>query len=116
MNSNQRGLSIISLLFVIGILAFLGVIGAQAVPMFTEHQAVVKSIKKAAADESTVQGARASFDKMADINQITSIKGADLDVTKIGEKIVIQTNYEREIHLAAMVYLTFKFQGASTDK
>jgi hypothetical protein len=115
MKSIQRGISIITLLILIGIGAFLAVVGAQAVPMFVEYQSVVKAIKKAASEESTVQGVRSSFDRAANINQINSVKGTDLEVSKNGDKVVVSVDYSREIHLGAMVYLTFKFKGSSAN-
>jgi type II secretory pathway pseudopilin PulG len=116
MKLRQRGISLLGLLVVGGVLAFLGVIGAQAVPMFIEYQSITKATKKAANEESTVQGVRSSFDKAANIDQINSIKGSDLEVTKNGDKVVVSFDYLREIHLGAMVYITFKFKGSTADR
>ena len=110
--SRQRGISFLGLLFVGVVLAMLGVIGAQVFPTFIEYQAVGKAALKASSG-STVSEVRSIFDKAADIDNITSIKGKDLDVTKDGDKIVVAFAYEREIHLVGPAFLTLKYAGRS---
>ncbi len=110
--SRQRGVSFLGLLFVGGLLAVAGVIAAQAFPTVVEYQAVVKAVNKASAGNS-VPEIRTIFDKAADIDNIKSINGKDLEITKEGEKVVVVFAYEREIHLAGPAYLTLKYAGRS---
>ncbi len=111
--SAQRGISFIGLLFVGGVLAASGVVLAQVAPTAIEYQAVLKAAKKAALDGDTVPMVRASFDRAVQIDNITSISGKDLDITKEGDKVVVRFAYEREIHLAGPAYLTLKYEGDS---
>lgn len=110
--SRQRGISFLGLLFVGVVLATLGVIGAQVFPTFIEYQAIGKAAVKASSG-STVPEVRAIFDKAADIDNISSIKGKDLDVTKDGDKTVVGFSYQREIHLVGPAFLTLKYAGRS---
>jgi predicted transcriptional regulator len=112
MRSRQRGISFLGLLFVGGILAVTGVVAAQVFPTFVEYQAVVKAVQKASGG-SSVPEVRTIFDKAADIDNVKSIKGKDLEVTKDGDKVVVSFAYEREIHLAGPAYLTLKYNGRS---
>ena len=84
--SRQRGLSFIGLVL-IGVLA-VGVfaIGGQALPTYLEYKAAV-------------------------IDDITTISGKDLKVTKRGDKVVVGYDYQREIHIAGPAYLTLKYAG-----
>ena len=111
--SRQRGLSFFGLIFVglFAVAAF--AIGGQSVPIFLEYTSAKKAIEKAKI-ESTVPGVRAAFDRAAAIDDITSIKGSDLEVTKRGDKVVVSVNYAREIPLAGPAYLVYRFQ-AQTD-
>jgi hypothetical protein len=111
LKSGQRGITFIGLLFVGGILAVSGVIVAQVVPTLIELQAVHKAAKKAAAEGSTVADVRMIFDKAAQIDDIKSVAGKDLDVSKVGDKVVVSFSYEREIHLAGPAWLTLKYEG-----
>lgn len=109
---HQRGMSFIGLLFVGGLVAALGVVVAQAIPTFMEYQAVIKAVNKAK-EGATVPEVRSVFDKAASVDSIKSITGADLDVTKVGDKVVVSFAYDREIHLAGPAYLTLKYAGQS---
>ena len=112
MRSRQRGISFIGLLFVGGVLAVTGVVAAQVFPTFVEYQAVMKAVNKASGG-STVPEVRSIFDKAATVDNISSIKGSELEVTKENDKIVVIFNYQREIHLAGPAFLTLKYAGRS---
>ena len=110
--SRQRGLSFLGLLVIGGLLAVTGVIAAQILPTAIEYQAVVKAVNKAREGNSVAE-VRSIFDKAAAVDDISSITGRDLEVTKEGDKIVVKFAYQREIHLAGPGYLTLKYAGRS---
>ncbi len=110
--SRQRGLSFLGLLVVGGLLAVTGVIFAQIVPTAIEYQAISKAANKAREGNSVAE-VRSIFDRAAAIDNITSISGKDIEVTKQGDKIIVSFAYEREIHLAGPGYLTLKYSGHS---
>ncbi len=110
--SRQQGLSFLGLLIVGGLLAVAGVIGAQVVPTVIEYQAVSKAINKASAG-NTVGEVSSIFDNAAAIDNISSLSGKDLEVTKEGGKVVVSFAYQREIHLTGPAYLTLKYTGRS---
>ncbi len=112
MKNKQRGVSFLGILFVGGTLAFVGVIAAQVFPTFLEYQAVSKAAVKAASG-NTVPEVRSIFDKAAQIDDIKSITGKDLEVTKEGDKIVVGFAYNKEIHLGGPAYLLLKYAGKS---
>ncbi len=110
--SRQRGISFFGLVFVGAVLAVTGVIGAQVFPTFIEYQAVDKAAKKASMGNSVAE-VRSIFERATEVDNITSIKGKDLEVTKDGETIVVKYEYQREIHLAGPAFLTLKYAGRS---
>ena len=110
--SRQRGISFLGLLFVGGVLAIRGVVAAQIFPTLIEYQAIGKAANKASRGNSVAE-VRTIFDNAAAVDDIKSITGKDLEVTKEGEKIVVKFAYEREIHLAGPGYLTLKYTGRS---
>ncbi|MEO6625967.1 MAG: DUF4845 domain-containing protein [Burkholderiaceae bacterium] len=112
MKSRQRGISFVSLVIVGVFLAVTGVVGAQILPTVLEFEAVKRAVTKASTGNS-IPEIRILFDKAANIDNITSITGKDLAVTKEGDKIVVSFAYEREIHLAGPGYLTLKYNGRS---
>jgi membrane protein required for beta-lactamase induction len=109
--SRQKGLSFIGLVLIVAILVAVVGIGAQSLPVFLEYQAAVKAANKAASEgNSTVAEVRSSFDRAASIDNINSVSGADLHVTKVNDKVVVGFEYSREIHLAGPAYLVYRFK------
>jgi hypothetical protein len=89
------------------------VVAAQVFPTAMEFMAVQKAAQKAALDGQTPAEIRTVFDKSAAVNDIKSIAGKDLDISKQGDKVVVAFSYQREIHLAGPAYLTMKYEGRS---
>lgn len=110
--SRQRGLSFLGLLVMGGLLAASGVIIAEIVPTAIEYQAILKAADKAK-EGTSVAEVRSIFDKAAAVDNIKSITGRDIEVTKENDKIVVNFAYQREIHLAGPGYLTLKYSGRS---
>lgn len=108
--SRQRGLSFFGLIFVGLIAVAVFAIGGQSIPIFLEYASAKKAIEKAKV-ESTVPGVRAAFDRAASIDDIRSIKGTDLEVTKRGDKVVVSFKYSREIPLAGPAYLVYRLEA-----
>ena len=112
MKSRQLGISFIGILFVGGVLAFMGVMVARVVPSLIEFQAITKAASKAK-DGSSVPEVRAIFDKAAQIDDIKSITGTDLVVTQAGDKTVVAFAYNKEIPVGGPAYLLIKYNGTS---
>lgn len=111
-HKQQRGLTFLGLLVVGALLAFAGVVVAQIVPTYIEFMAVEKAAQKASAG-TTVADVRSIFDKAAQIDDIRSISGKDLEVGKEGDRVVVSFAYTREIHLSGPAYLVMKYEGRS---
>ncbi len=110
MSRRQRGISFIGLLFVAAVLGCAGVVLAQVIPTVIEYQAIGKAANKAA-EGNTVPEVRALFDRAQAVDDFKSVSGRDLDVQKIGDRVVVSFAYDREIHLAGPAYLVLKYKG-----
>jgi hypothetical protein len=110
--SRQRGISFLTLVFILAVLGSVGAVAMQTLPSFLEYQASLKAINKAK-DEVTVAGVRSAFDRYAQVNDINSIHGKDLEVTKNGDQVVVAFNYQKEFHLFGPAWLLLKYAGTS---
>ncbi len=110
--SAQSGISFLGLLIIVGVLACLGVLGAQAFPTVVEYQAILKAVQKASAG-NTVPEIKLIFDKAAGVDDIKSISAKDLEISKNGEKVVVKFAYNREIHMFGPAFLLLKYAGSS---
>ena len=108
----QRGISFIGLLFVAIVVACVGVVAAQVIPTLIEYQAIDKAANKAK-DGTTVPEVRAIFDRSQAIDDFKSVSGKDLEVQKVGDKVVVSYAYDREIHLFGPAWLVLKYNGQS---
>ena len=112
MRQQQRGISLIGLLFVGSVLGSGVLVGLQVAPTVIEYLAVQKAVKKAAVG-TTVADVRSIFDKAAQIDDIRSISGQDLEISKQGDRVIVGFAYQREIHLGGPAYLVLKYKGSS---
>ena len=112
----QAGLGLLSLLFVGLIIVALLIIGAKLVPAITEYLAIEKAVKQIRLDASTVPELRKAFDRYAQIDDIKSITGKDLDITKESDKVVISYAYSYQIPIADNVRLVIDFSGATSGR
>ena len=110
--SSQRGITLIGVIFVGGVIAMAGLLAAQVVPTYVEFQTITKAANKAKAGQ-TVPEVRALFDRAAAVDGIKSIAGQDLEVTKENDKVVVSFSYQSEIHLVGPAFLTLKYSGKS---
>jgi hypothetical protein len=111
--THQRGISMITLIFILAVLGGAGAMAMQALPSFLEYQATIKAINKASRDGATVVEVRRSFDRYAQVDDIRSISGKDLDVTKNGDEVVVGFAYQKELHMFGPAWLLLKYEGQS---
>jgi hypothetical protein len=113
--SRQRGISFIGLLFVAAILACAGVVVAQVIPTVIEYQAIGKAATKAT-EGNTVPEVRAIFDRAQAVDDFKSVSGKDLDVQKVGDRVVVSFAYDRQIHLFGPAFLLLKYKGQGQSR
>lgn len=113
----QRGLSLVSLIVICIGLVFVAVVGIKVAPEVIEYYNILKSVKATAQDPSnkdaTVAQIRQKYDTRSSIDNVKTIKGADLDVTKEGNEVVISFAYSTKIPLTGPVSLVIDFEGSS---
>jgi hypothetical protein len=113
--ARQRGLSLVSLIFVGVIVVFLLVIGAKAVPAITEYFAIDRAVQKVAGEGQTVHDIRSAFDRYATVDDIKSIYGKDLDITKDGDRVIVSYSYTYSIPILDNVRIVIDFAGSNRD-
>jgi type II secretory pathway pseudopilin PulG len=110
----QRGLSLVGLIFVLAILGMIGVLILKIVPTATEYMTVKKAIVQAKAGGTSIPEIRTSFDKQADIGYVSAISGKDLDIVKTAEGFEISFAYEKKIPLFGPASLVLDYEGTTS--
>jgi len=108
-----RGLSLVSLIFLGLVVVMLFILGMKVVPAFTEYMAIERAVARVGNEGHTVREIRSAFDRYATLDDIKSITGRDLDITKDGELIVVNFAYSYSVPLLQNVRLVIDFTGSS---
>ena len=117
MYNRQRGVSLMGLIAGLFILVIVGIFGMKIFPSFLEFRSAKTAINAIAKEKqsASVADIRKSFDARAQIDDITAIKSADLEVTKEGNEVVIGFGYRKEVKLFGPLGLVIDYAATSRD-
>jgi len=101
---HQRGLSPLGLIVVLGLLGFFGVMGAKLLPAYIEYFKVKKifsAMEQAGDLNGDVRSIRASYERRNTIEDVGSVHGNDLEVSKAGGETTVTAAWSVKV---PMVY------------
>jgi len=116
MNS-QRGLSLIGLILIGVLVAMAAMVTMKVVPPVIEYYTIMKNINavvRSGEARGTVAEIRKAYDRRASVDDVTSIRPDDLDISKSGGEVVISVAYSKKIPLFANVSICLDFEGSTT--
>ena len=118
MRRKQLGVSLGALMVVAFILILLALLAMKIAPSYLEFVTIKKAVAALSAERRTASPneIRKSFDQRAQVDDITAIKGADLEITKEGADVVINAAYRKEIPLFGNVGIYINFAASSKDQ
>ena len=114
-SARQRGLGFLGLVFVVILIGAAALLTMRIVPSAIEYQAVLKAVErsKSAASPAAV---RAAFDRAAQIDDITSISGKDLDIEPNANSapgFKVSFSYRKELPLFGPASLLLNYTGSA---
>jgi hypothetical protein len=117
MRKNQLGVSLGGLMAGAVIFIVLAMFGMKLGPSYLEFFAIKKAVNAIAQEKrtSSVIEIRKTFDARATIDDISTVKGSDLEITKEGTELVISASYRKEIPLLANVGIYIDFRAVSKE-
>ncbi|PKO72329.1 MAG: DUF4845 domain-containing protein [Betaproteobacteria bacterium HGW-Betaproteobacteria-14] len=111
----QQGLSLIGMIVVGALIIGIAIVGMKIAPSVIEYYTILKHVKAVANGGGTsVAEIRNAYDRYAEIDGTPSISGADLEITKEGNQIVISFEYPKKIHIAGNVSILIDYAGSSS--
>jgi len=113
MHTRQRGVSIMGLMAALFIVVILAVFGMKLIPSFIEYRTARNGIEAISREKqgSSVADIRKAFEARATIDDITSVKPQDLEITKEGSEVVIAFGYRKEVPLFGGVGLYIDYSA-----
>ena len=94
----QRGLTLISMLLILGLIAFFTLLVLKIAPIYIDHSKVVNSLnglKETANIQSQSKGeVWSTLEKRFDFNYVNSVTENDVSITKDGGYLKVEIAYE----------------------
>ena len=116
----QRGVSISGLLLWSFVLFFVAILGMKLVPVYREYAAIKTNLIAIANDPVLQNGTKAqirtSFNKRAQIDDISVVKGGDIKINKENGQAVLSIIYSVKTPLFANISLYLDFNVRSDKK
>jgi len=117
MRKNQLGVSLGGLMMGAVVFIVLAMMGMKLAPSYIEFAAIKNAVKALGQEKrgASVNEIRKTFDQRATVDDINTVKGADLEITKDGSDVVIMANYRKEIPLFANIGVYIEFRATSKE-
>jgi len=113
----QRGITLTGLLLGGVILFLVALLGMKVVPDVVEYSKIVSGIKAVAQDPAMRQASpaevRKAYERRAIVDHISAITPQDIEVTRVGNNVVLSFAYRKEISLFGPVSLLIDFEASS---
>jgi len=113
----QKGWTLWSLIFVIGVLILFTYVGFQLVPVYTTNSNIQKAMQLSLDNVSSSKVSRAAIIKTIDAqlyldgtHELLDYK-TDLDVKRTQRELIVQVNYERRVELFYNLSLVATFEN-----
>jgi hypothetical protein len=113
MHTRQLGLSVMGLMAALFVVIILAIFGMKLIPSFIEYRTARNGIEAISREKqgSSVADIRKAFEARATIDDITSVKPQDLEITKEGSEVVIAFGYRKEVPLFGGVGLYIDYSA-----
>ena len=113
----QRGMGLLALIFWALVSVFVFMVALKILPVYKENMAIKTTLLAMAGDSILQNGEkweiRKSFNQRADIDDISSVNGGDLEIDKEDGKIVLGIAYSVKTPLFANISLYIDFNESS---
>lgn len=112
----ERGLSLIGLILFGIVAVMLVVVGMRVLPTALEYVAIKRAIARVVSSgEVSAAEVQRSFDRIAAVDDIVSIKGKDLKIERDGSKLTVSFRYEKRVPLYGPASLLLDYQGSASN-
>ena len=114
----QRGISLSGTIFWLAILGFLGIMAAKLLPAYIEYFSVKKILAQLEAQgvtKGSVRDIRFGYEKLNAVEDVKSVRGDDLEITKSGGEAIISATWSVKVPLVQNISACLDF-SATTEK
>jgi hypothetical protein len=113
LRNKQQGISLTGLILVLAVLGLFAILAMKIFPSYMEYRAVRDGIVRAKAAGGSVADVKRTFDKFAEINDISSINSSELAIVRDSGTPEISFAYEKRIPLTDHASLVINYEGTT---
>lgn len=113
----QRGITLMGTIVTLGVLGFLAITAAKLMPAYLEYASVKKIFRtmvQGGQTKGTVRDIRFSYEKLNAIEDVKSVRGEDLEITRQGNDALVSAAWSVKVPIIANVSACIDFE-ASTE-
>jgi hypothetical protein len=112
----QQGLGWFGLLFILGVLAFVAIVGLKTLPIYLNQMKLQSALNKVASEPNMggadpARGIRNSLQKYWDIDDINRIQPKDVKIKRTEQGRFLTYDYEAKERLFYNIYIVIHFAG-----
>jgi hypothetical protein len=100
MTGTQRGITLTGALVWMIVIAFVALFAAKLMPAYIEYygvQKILAAMETTGETKSTVTEIRRAFERRNAIEDVKSVRGEDLEITKEGGEAIVTANWSNKI-------------------
>lgn len=116
----EQGLTMTGFLTLSVVLIFTALFVFRLLPPYLEYFYVQKAVDGVAKEldlqTATPREVRSAFDRRAMIDNITTIRGEDLEIIKDGNNVALDANYSVKVPIIANVSACIDFEASSAKR
>jgi len=117
MKAKQQGVTVVGMVLIAAGIVFVAVIGLRLIPAYVEYATIQNHLRELARAPDT-QGAAprdimAAFNRRAQIDDIASVDGRDLDIVREGGNVILSVVYEKRVKLVGNISACIDFEASS---
>ncbi len=113
MRQNQKGMTFVGMLLILGLVGVIGYAGIRLAPVYLNYMKVVRSMEATASefksDNPDMAGMRRSLDKHWQIEDISSVESKEVEIAKDEGAISLHVAYDDAVPYIANVSLSVHF-------
>jgi len=109
----QQGISLTGLIMGLIVIGIFALVGIKVIPSWLEYRSIQDGIVRIKQEGGTAAEMQRAFDKFADINNVESVRGRDLIISKDGGEAEISFAYQKRIALTDKASLVIDYDGTT---
>ena len=116
MRSKQRGISLVGTIVTLAVLGFVGIVAAKLMPAYLEYGSVKKIFKtmvQSGQTKGTVREIRYAYEKLNGIEDVKSVRGEDLEITKQGGEAVVSATWSVRVPIIYNINACLDFHATT---